>query len=82
MLKKVLGYLFYALGILFVLGVIFGSIPKVFSSFLTKEFSYILGQLLGLFFTSFIIYILFKYGRKWTKKQPKLEIDSLGDKSQ
>jgi len=82
MTKKIFGYLFYLLGSLMTLGVIFGSIPKVFNSFLTKEFSYILGQLLGLFFTSFIIYILFKYGKKWTKKQPKLEIDSLGDKSQ
>jgi hypothetical protein len=68
MLKKIGGYLFYLIGVLLTLGVIFISIPIVFSSFLTKEFSYILGQLLGLFFTVFIIYTLFKYGRKWTKK--------------
>jgi len=82
MIKKVVGYLFYVLSVLLALGVIFVSIPKVFNNFFTKGFFYILGQSLGLFFTSFIIYILFKYGRKWTKKQPKLEIDSLGDKSQ
>lgn len=69
MMKKIGGYLFYLLGSLLALGVIFGSIPKVFTSFLTKEFTYILGQLLGLFFTTIIIYTLFKYGRKWTRKQ-------------
>lgn len=69
MMKKIGGYLFYLLGSLLALGVIFGSIPKVFTSFLTKEFTYIFGQLLGLFFTTIIIYTLFKYGRKWTRKQ-------------
>lgn len=74
MMKKIGGYLFYLLGSLLALGVIFGSIPKVFTSFLTKEFTYILGQLLGLFFTTFIIYTLFKYGRKWTRKQAPTKI--------
>jgi len=78
MMKKVFGYLFYVLGCILLLGLLFGGFPSFFKSLLTKDGVYITGQFIGLAMISASCYTFFKLARKWTKKNPIMELDSIG----
>jgi len=76
-MKKVFGYLFYLLGVLFVMSFI-GNIMRGFQAESGIE---IFERIAALLFAGGLAFVFFKYANKWTrKKKPvKSEIDNIGD---
>ncbi|MFD0962877.1 hypothetical protein [Pseudofulvibacter geojedonensis] len=80
-MKKILGVLFYILGFFLSIVVVFGTLPGFFKRLNFRDIPYTIGQLVGLALFVIPIFLLFKYAKKWTKKEPNvntLEIDDIG----
>ena len=65
--KKILGYLFYLLGILCVMSVI-GNIMGFLSGKEVDTNIQLLEEVFALVLAGFLSYVFFKYGKKWTSK--------------
>lgn len=75
-MKKILGYLFYPIGVLFVLSFI-GNVTRSFQAETTIG---IAERVAALLISVGLAFVFFKYAKKWTKKKSsvKSEIDSIG----
>ncbi len=76
--KKILGYLFYLLGILCVLSVV-GNILNILTGNISETTIGKVENLFALLFAGFLAYIFFKNGNKFLKKKPKDEIEQIGN---
>jgi hypothetical protein len=77
-LKKILGYLFYLLGIIFSMSVL-GNIMSLMSGRRSETTIEKFENLFALVIAGVLAYVLFKYAKKWTTKKSKDEIEEIGE---
>lgn len=75
--KRILGFVLFPLGILFIISFI-GNIYVLLSTGIPDTNLGKYAVLMALVMTVVFVTLCFKYGIKWTKKQPKLEVDNIG----